>query len=178
MNWETILKARDWSRDLDTGRMGDPEPSLLEAGDWKAIVAQLEEHNPEAAKKLQEALDNQNTGSGKKKYTPESWEIEEAKALSIPVDAYVDISDEAEKLAEDSTPDSMSEVSYIHIMQSKETKKIELFFDKELGVDMGYQEVDTYNLDGVIDYWKEASYEWFFTKQLEKYKSTGEKGKE
>ena len=63
-------------------------------------------------------------------------------------------------------------------MQDKKSKRVEMFFDEEMGNDMGYQTLDYYDLENVISYWEDAAFEWYFTQQLEKYKSTGEKEKE
>lgn len=170
MEWLNILKTGFGNRPY--GAKEDFE------GDWKSIIAEMEESNPEAAKALQEALGRKNTGSGREKRTPEDWEIEEARSLSLPIDAYIDITEEASKLAEESTPKSRADIGYIYIMQDKKTKRVEMFFDEDMGNDMGYQTLDYYDLENVISYWEDASFEWYFTQQLEKHKSTGEKEKE
>ena len=63
-------------------------------------------------------------------------------------------------------------------MQDKKSKRVEMFFDEDMGNDMGYQTLDYYDLENVISYWEDAAFEWYFTQQLEKHKSTGEKEKE
>ncbi len=183
MEWETILKApgypksnlSDYPKDEDEARELANSPF---GGDWKEIISALEERNPEAAKRLKEAVENKNTGSGKKRRSPDTWEIEEARALSIPIEAYIDITEEAEERAKGSTPKSRADIGYVYIMQDKKSKRVEMFFDEEMGNDMGYQTLDYYDLENVISYWEDAAFEWYFTQQLEKYKTTGEKEKE
>ena len=175
MKWAKILKVSDFPKDKDEARELANSPF---SGDWKDIISALEERNPEGAKRLKEALANKNTGSGKKRRSPDTWEIEHAQALSIPIDAYIDITDEAQHLALDSTPKSRADIGYIYIMQDKKSKRVEMFFDEDMGNDMGYQTLDYYDLENVISYWEDAAFEWYFTQQLEKHKSTGEKEKE
>tara|TARA_R110000824_G_scaffold35603_2_gene111390 strand:- start:14902 stop:15429 length:528 start_codon:yes stop_codon:yes gene_type:complete len=175
MEWLNILKEEKHDGE-NYRRVFESAPDFK--GDWKSILTELEDRNPEAAKALSDALQNKNTGSGNKKRSPEDWEIEEARSLSLPIDAYIDITEEASKLAEESTPKSRADIGYIYIMQDKKTKRVEMFFDEDMGNDMGYQTLDYYDLENVISYWEDASFEWYFTQQLEKHKSTGEKEKE